>query len=808
MKSSLLLVIFLFAICLSQAQNGPFSIRGSVVDSISGKGIELATFALKTAGTDPVITGATTNSDGTFLLEHIDSGKYQLLVTFVGYDPKNIPVEVRGQLQLKAIQLSSSAQTLGATVVTAERSLIIKNSEKTVFNVAQSPTNQTGTAEDVLRNMPGVSVDQKGNVTIIGKQGVKVLVDGRPNALAQSDLQSFLKSLPASSIEAIELITNPSARYDAEGNAGIINIKLKKGKADGLNGSISAGYGILNRYNGNFVINYRKNKINIFATYGANYSATGNQWIENRAITVNDTTTHYNLNSKGHETRFNNNLKAGLDYFINDKNTLTYTAGGTYSQGRWLSQASSENMDALENELEKYNSTDDERSNNFAVTNDISYRRKFDSTDRELDIDINHTYVSGNRNAPLNSLAYDTLGNFDPANSLYRRTTSANNIHNFVFQLDYIHPLKKLKGYKIEAGAKNETTINRNVFNVYDTLNAVETKDSLLSNNFNYTENITAAYFIMSGSYKKWLSYAAGLRGEYTFIRSNDNSVNKNYPDLFPSASINYAINDTQNLSFSYSRRVQRPQFRQINNTISYIDQYSTWQGNSFLQPSYSNIVSANYTINVGKQMFSFDASGNFQTQLITETSHVDSTRITRGGVTNAGNAKVFNLTFYTKLHLTKWWEIQMNHTYAYSNYGYEPGINLNSFSGSSYNLWSAIDFKCWKDMTLEINGWFNTKAVNAQGNVLPVGVLNASIKKPFLKDRLTVSVAGNNLLNTMKWRWVTYNTGLVTQGSWQEINRVVMITLTYKFGSDNNAGERKIKDGNDRLGTGGGGRG
>ncbi len=807
MKSLLLIAGLLLAFYIPYAQVSQFTVQGRIVDSLTGKGIELATVALKTPDNDQLVTGATTDADGKFELQNIKIGKYQLLITFVGYNPKTLPVELNANLQLKSIQLIPSSQTLNTAVITAEKSLITKNSEKTVFNVAQSPTNQTGTAEDVLRNMPGVSVDQKGNVSIIGKQGVKILVDGRPNALAQSDLESFLKSLPASSIEAIELITNPSARYDAEGNAGIINIKLKKGKADGLNGSVSVGYGVLNRYNGNFAINYRKNKINVFATYGAYYSKTGNQWIENRAITVDSLLSHYNLNSKGTETRFSNNLKAGLDYFINDKNTLTYTTSGNYSQGRWLSLASSESLDAFENEVAKYSSTDDEHSTNYSITNDISYRKKFDSTDRELDIDINHTYVNGSRNAPLNSLAYDTLGNFDPANSLYRRTTSANNIQNFVFQLDYIHRLKKLKGYKIEVGAKNETTINRNNFNVYDTINNVETRDDTLSNNFNYTENITAAYFIMSGAYKKILSYSAGLRGEYTYIRSNDNSVNKNYPDLFPSASISYAINDTQNLSLSYSRRVQRPQFRQINNTISYIDQYSTWQGNSFLQPSYSNIISANYSINVGKHMFSFDASGNFQTQLITETSHADSTRITRGGVTNAGSASTFNFTFYAKLHLTKWWEIQMNNTYSYIAYGYQPGINLSSISGSSYNLWSAIDFKFWKGTTLEINGWFNTKAVNTQGYVLPAGVLNASLKKAFLNDRLTVSLAGNNMLNTMKWRWVTYNTGLVTQGSWQEINRVLMITLSYKFGSGNGS-ERKMKEDNDRLGGGGGGRG
>ena len=512
MKFYLLSFILLVGLLQASAQATGFSIEGTVVDSSTASGVELATVALKADGNDQIINGGAADNEGRFILQNVKEGKYSLQVSFVGYNTRIIPVTVTGNTELGKIQLASSSKTLGATVVTADRQLITKTSEKTVFNVAQSPSNQTGNAEDVLRNMPGVSIDQKGNVAIVGKQGVKILVDGRPNALAQSDLPGFLKSLPASSIEAIELITNPSARYDAEGNAGIINIKLKKGKADGLNGSVAAGYGILNRYNGTAVINYRKNKINVFATYAVNYAKTGNEWIEKRNINLNDTLTHYNFDSKGQETRMNNSLKAGLDYFINDRNTLTYTTGANYSTGNWLSNAASQNLDALDREMAQYNSIDNENSKNLTITNDLSYRKKFDSTDRELDIDINHTYLTGSKAANLNSLAYDTLGNFSSGSSLYRRTTSNNAIHNFIFQLDYIHPLKKLKGYKIEVGAKNETTINKNIFDAYNTLNNIETRDSLLSNNFNYTENISAAYFIMSGAYKKVLSYSDVLR--------------------------------------------------------------------------------------------------------------------------------------------------------------------------------------------------------------------------------------------------------------------------------------------------------
>ncbi len=801
-KSLLLSICFIFLSLVGFAQNTTFSIRGTVVDSVSGAPVELATVVLKNPAGDQIITGATADASGKFVIENIKTGKYQLVAGFVGYSSKTIPIKITTDLQMKAIKLLQESATLNAAVIVADRSPIIKTAEKTIFNVAESPTNQSGTAEDLLRNIPGVSVDQDGNISITGKDGVKVLVDGRPNALAQADLQGFLKSMPASSIESIEVINSPSARYDAEGNAGIINIILKKGKANGLNGTIAAGYGYINRYNGSLVINYRKNKVNVFGSYSANYAENTNQWKENRTINVDSAISHYNLNNNGTDKRLNNSLKLGFDYFFDDKTTFTYTASGSYSPDKNLSTGNSQSLNTLMDTIEHYNSTNNQRSYNYSVTNDFSYRKKFDSTDHELDIDFNHTYLQSAQNAMLSSLAYDTADIYDAPNSLYRRTASDNYIHDINFQLDYIRPLRRLKGYKIETGVKSSTTINSSVFNAYNTVNNIETKDTLLSNNFNYTQNITSVYALLRGTFKKWLSYSGGLRGTYTYIKSNDNAVYQSYPGLFPSGSANAAINDTQNVSISYSRRVQRPQFRQINNTLTYIDQYTTWQGNPLLKPAYSNVITANYTIHVGKQMFSFDAGGNFQNGVVIQTSQIDSQRITHQTVTNGGINKIFNLSFYCKLHITKWWDLQVYNNYSYKDYGFEQGVNITAMSGSVYNLWSSTDFTFWKGMVLECNGWFNSRGVNAQGISLPVGVVNASLKKSFLKKKqLTVSVAANNMFNTMEWRWVNNTPGLETQGSWQNFNRTVMITLTYKFGLPEKPSEKKEQEENEQLG-------
>lgn len=798
--------LFLLVFAGLFAQANTFTISGAVADSTTKTPVELANVILKNKGGDSIVSATTTLADGRFELDKISSGEYDLHLSFIGYKARVLPVTVSNNVELGNVELTSASTNINEAVVVAQKNLITKTSEKTVYNVAQSPTGQVGTAADVLRNMPGVSIDQKGNITIIGKQGVRVLVDGRPNAMAENNLQAFLTSIPANSIESIEIITNPSARYDAEGGAGIINIKLKKGRADGFNANISAGYGILNRYNGNAAFNYRKGKINLFGGYGVHYGKIKNRFTDERRITVNDTLTFYNLYSDFIEMNFNHNAKAGIDVFVSDEGTFTYTATANVSNSKWTSETNSENRNSANDLAVLYRSTNAEPGQNISVSNDIAYTHKIDTNGQEVSASVTHTWVQGGSEAVLNSHGYDSLDVELAGMGLVRQTKSANNIHNAIAQLDYKYVFSKgaAKGHSIDAGVKNETTLNRNTFDVHNEVNGTPVFDTLLSNHFKYTENIAALYVMYGGMYKAWLTWSAGLRGEHTYIRSNNNSVNRQYFSVFPSASMGFVINPQHNLSVSYSRRVYRPQFRQLNNTISYTDQYSTWQGNPLLQPSFSDLVSISHTIMLKQHMFVLEAQGQLQTADFIESSRVDSNRITRGGNINGSDRKMISLNLYYKLQLTKWWDLQMNHSYNYSHYSYAPGINIRPIGGHNYNLWMSTTFKFWKNTVFEINGWFNTGGVSSQGKSLPVGVINASIKKTFLKDKLSVSIAGNNLAESMKWRWNVSNTNLETNGSWQSMNRVVMITIGYQFGKKQ---QRRDKEGNDRLG-GGGGRG
>lgn len=797
----------LVLVCFSMvatAQSSTFKVKGKLTDSISGTQVELVTVQLKSpAATTPEYVQLS-DLYGAFVFDRVQRGSYDLIFTFVGYDTKKIPVTVNKDMDLGTIKLATTSQALKEATVTSQKAVITKTSEKTVFNVAQSPTHQTGTAEDALRNMPGVSVDRNGNISMIGKQGVKVLVDGKPSVLAESNLQAFLKSIPANTIESIELITNPSARYEAEGNAGIINIKLKKGKRDGLNGSASAGYGYTARFNGNLVLNYRKNKINFFTTYGLNYKYEEHEFIDKRNITVRDTLSHYNMYNPSSEKNLTNTLKAGLDYFIDDKNTLTYTFSGSHNISRWPSNSTSQNYMGDYSLMNSYQSSTNDHGLNYSFTNDINYLKRYDTTEREMMVDLSHTYVNSHSDNTLNSTGFDAAGQPLSGQSLSRHMISDNAIHNVIFQLNYAEPLKRT-GHKIETGLKNETTLNKNDYNVFDKTNGVEAQNTLLSNSFDYMENIAAFYMIYTGAHKEWFTYSGGIRAEHTFIKSNKSNVSRNYLSLFPSATLSASFKHDQNLSLSYSRRVQRPEFRQINNAVTYFDQYSTWEGNPYIVPSFSNILSLSYTIQIKKAMISISSDNTFRTNAFSESSQVDSLRITRGTVINGGDDRVIGGSIYAKFPITKWWEVQMNHYVAWQRYDYRKNVNTGPVTGVYCNLWASMDFKFWKNTVFNINGWFNTGDVFPQGSSKAVGVINASIKKDFLKDRLSVSILAQNLLNTMKFQWYVNNTNLHTNGSWQNFNRTVMVTVTYRFGKDANPVKRRDLEENNRLGGGGG---
>lgn len=794
--------LFLFFIAFTSSAQ--ISISGKVIESLGP--VPFASVVVYSRDT-VFIAGTATDLEGGFEFSKLPTSSYLLKVSALGYKAvfKQLNFD-KGNTNLGDIQLTADQKSLSEVAVTGTKKVYTKDAEKATFNVALSPTHQIGTVDNVLQNLPGVTVDQNGNISMQGKQGVIVLVDGKNNPMASANLNAFLKSIPANAIESIELITNPSAKYQAEGNAGIINIKLKKGRADGLNASITASYGTVARTNNNVVLNYRKNKVNLFGTYAYSYVQNQTRFIDSRDILLKDTSYYY-MNSPSDDVNQNHNAKAGFDFFINPKNTFTYTTNFNWSLQRSKTNSYSDFKDNFRTLIHDYTSEVSNKENFYTITNDLSYQKTYDTSERAFSVNLTHTFLKAKETKFLDSRARDGFGIFDPLESLNRNTYINKNIHNVIFQLDYTQPLK-IKGQKIETGLRNETTFNKNVFDVYTVSNQIEVKDSLLSNSFDYIENVNAFYATWNALFREQFALNAGLRMEHTFIKSNDNNVERNYVSFFPSLSLGYYINENHSITMAYSRRLDRPSFQQINNAVIFFDQYSTWQGNPYLRPAFFNQVSFNYQGMVKKHIFNVEIGGNFTNDEYTESSLLDTiSRLSKGSVVNGSAGKQAFLQLYTKFTITKWWELQTNHNLMYSYYSFLEGYNRAPMQGLSYNLWASNVFRFWKTMSIDINGWFNVGGVSFQGRSKAVGVLNASIRKSFLKDNnLVVAITGNNILQTMKWRWNTSNTNMETVGSWQSYNRTVNLNITYIFGNKN-ALRRQDDKSNSRLEGGGSGK-
>ena len=783
-----------------------FSIQGKIANHKNNLPVELASVAIYTLDSQ-LVAGTSSDLDGAFIIEKIKAGNYYLKAGMIGYTSSFSSITIaNSNINIGTITLKESEKTLNEAVISANKNVYTRTAEKATFNVAQSPIHQIGTAENVLQNMPGVTVDQNGNVSIAGKNGVIVLVDGRPSPLASANLGAFLKSVPANAIESIELITNPSAKYQAEGNAGIINIKMKKGRADGLNANISLSYGTILRTNDNVAINYRKNKINVFGTYSFNAAKYNTKYVEGRKIIL-DSTINYNMYSPSTRSNQNHSVKAGFDYFINDKNTFTYTTNYNFSKQPSTSLSNSNLMTSNNDLLVGFYSALSENEKSHSITNDFSYQKKYDTTERSLSLSLTHSYLNNRNINKLESMAFDQAANPIPAQNVNRNSYTKGDINNIIFQFDYSEPLKN-GNRKIETGLRNETTINNNLFDVYNVQNSTEHKDTLLTNKFNYIENINALYATYNATFKEFFTLNLGLRAEHTFIKSTSSSVERNYLSIFPSTSLNFAINDKQSISIAYSRRIDRPSFQQINNNITFFDQYTTWQGNPNLRPAFFDNVSANYNLMFKKNMINAEIGGNFSTDEYTESSILDpTTRISKGSVINGTKGKQVYFSLYTKFEITKWWTLQSNNNLSYSYYSYQQGLNKAPVKGLSYNLWASSSFKFWKNTVFEINGWFNMGGVSFQGRTKPVGVLNASIKKSFLQDKLSVSITAQNILESMQWRWTTSNSNLETIGSWQSYSRTVYFGINYLFGKNKNALRRDADKSNSRLSGGGNGK-
>ena len=645
------------------------------------------------------------------------------------------------------------SKKLTEIVVKSGKPFIELQIDKTVMNVQADITAIGSNAFEILKKAPGINITGDDVINMSGKAGVNVLIDGRPTYMGSKELAVFLRSMQGSAIEKMELISNPSARFDAQGNAGIINIRLKKNKIRGTSGNINLGYtqNIHYRSNGSFNINLRQGKFNAFANINVDNNKQHTDGAITRYIASGGTLKTFTNKTVDIDRNISNNFRAGLDFYANKKNTFGFLLSGNRSWNPFKTPGNTfiSSNGIVDSSLQTGN---DNLYKNRRYNGNLNYRYE-DTLGNELNIDADYTYF---KNTNITNLATSYLNNsgneyFNTVNNLDVVT----GISIYAVKVDYLKQWKKWKA-KLETGFKLSNVSTDNELYATKLVNGVMLPDTGRSNEFRYIENIYAIYINIGQQVKKF-EYQAGIRVENAVVKgiSTDLKINRiNNPDtqyinFFPTVFISYKINDKNRIALSYSKRINRPDYQSLNPFETIYDIYTAEKGNPYLKPQFTNAVEFKYTYRYAINI----ALGYNHTRDYSQTITAQKGEQTFGTTDNIGSLDNAYLNINVPLPITKWWEGYVNITGFYNRYsGILPDGILNEGTfGMNYYIQQS--FKLGKGWTGQLSSWFNAATKEAIFKTSSLGSVDAGIKKNVVKDKASVRLTFIDLLNTQRWQ-------------------------------------------------------
>jgi outer membrane receptor protein involved in Fe transport len=777
MKTYLFSIILFLSFLNSFGQN---SIKGIIVNE-ENQPLEAVVVSLLEANSKKFIKAAITNEEGRFSLGNLKNGSYQLKITSLGLKDLIRSIEVTKNVDLGTIVMTASTEKLDEVVIKTEKPMVQVLADKTVFNV-QNTINAAGDSGfDLLRKAPGIIVDNNDNLIVEGKTGVLFYIDGKPSVLRGEDLVNFLKTLQSSDIESIEIITQPSSKYDAEGNAGIVNIVLKRDKSLGTNGTLGTGftYGEFARYNNSVSFNNRNKKTSFYGTFS---NRVGNSFnfinlfrTQNNTIFDAQTETEIYNNS--------NNARFGFDYYVNKKSTFGIILSGNFNDGL-VDRDSRTPITPLgnENPEQVLVAGSDSRSDVSNLYGNVNY--KFDDkkgTSFNVDIDLGR-YNSDRSNLQPNTYfnGTETQVLSEVINFMITPVT----INLFTSKADYEQNL--LKG-KLGFGVKYSDINTENQFDFFNRVGGDDVLDEDRTNNFKYDEQIYAAYLNFNRKFEK-LSIQVGLRMEHTSsdgiltstqINNNDR-VKRNYTDWFPSGGLTYQLNQINSLALTYSKRIQRPNYQSLNPFIYNIDELSFSQGNPFLQPQYTDNIKLShtykYTLNTS---VSYSFIRDFSAQVTEAIGEDQSVLIQR----NVANQHVINLGLSYPTKFNKWWSVYVSLN-AYRSMFEATNEDFNPISQNTLSFYAQNTFKLPNNWRAEISGWYSSPSIwGGTYETRSLGSLNIAVQKKLLNDRMTLRVGVNDVLFTSPWAGDTRFGNVTILGNGGNDSRQFRVNLTYNFG-------------------------
>lgn len=786
MKTSLLSIVLFLCATAAMAQNAG-KVSGTILKN--EKPADGATVSLLRAKDSASVKFSAANKEGAFAFENIAYGKYLLSVTAVGSKKALSPVfelsATAPTAQVPTIILIPVSKDLGDVTVTAKRPLIEQKIDRTILNVEASITNIGTSALEVLEKAPGVTVDRDGNISLKGKEGVLIMVDGRPTQLSGTDLANMLRTMNSSLLDQIEIMTNPPARYDAAGTSGIINIKTKKTLTVGLNGSANLSYsqGKYPKTSEGFNFNYRNAKINLFTNLSHNYQKRfGLIEIDRNILDPNNNNTVLKIfNQTTDRTNAGNgyNAKLGMDFFANKKTTFGAVVNVNARKG-WSSNPNITNISNASKELQTITKAMvDNNEEGVNINTNLNFRRILDKKGKEITSDIDFVkYSTDNDLFMVNSYTDAGGAPFSKPDTLTGLLPQ--DIDVYSARVDYIHPLKK--DAKFEAGIK--TSVVRTDNNAgYDSIQYGQMiHDFNRSNHFIYEENINAAYLNLSTPLSKKISAQFGLRMENTNAKGRQKSTNENfdrhYTQLFPTAYFQYKANANNNFGANFGRRVRRPSYQSLNPFIRFLDRYTYSQGNPNLKPSTSSAIELSHT-----WKNKITTTVNY-----TLTKDIISPVIRQKGdeaynvPENVASQHSYGIAVNANTSITKWWTSNINVNVNHDKYkgvidNADIDLAATSFSGNV-----TQQFKLNKKLSAELNGMFRSGWLEGVIRVKPVGMVGAGLSQQIMKGKGSLRLTARDIFYTQKFkgstRYGNVDLALRQQGETQ----IVTIGFTYNF--------------------------
>lgn len=804
MKKSVLFLVGLLCLFLTVPTPGwaqeTGKITGTLTDSLTGKPIEYATVALLQTNSTQALQSTLTDATGRFSFGGISKGNYQIAISFLGYKKRFINqvalTDTRPEVTIGNIRLEPATTQLKEVTVETLRPTITQEADRMVVSIEGTALAAGRTAYDVLATSPGVYIDQEGNIQLNGRAGVTVMLDGKLTYLSARDLRSLLEGMAAENIRNIEIITNPSSKYDAEGSSGILNINLKKNTVQGMNGSVYAGanynfkqYG----YSTGGSVNYKTGPWSSFLNLDMARRVGGRDATFTRVFRSGDTSTYFDQVADGNfQVEGPPAVRLGTDYSFNDKHSVGVM--GYYVTNQLHADFLTETyIGPAPNQPTQFIDADNFNQNRFTNrTANLHYMGKYDTLGTTLTADLDFVKITNRGDADFYNYFYDlTVPGAVTQDFLY--TDTPNEFDIYAAKVDFTKPLPQ--GRRLELGAKASRVISDSDSRFFFNNGDVLVPDTRRSNHFVYDENIYAAYVNFNTKLSERFSLQSGLRAEQTQSRgellTTGDVTKRSYLNLFPSLFLQQKVSEDYQINYNYSRRLQRPNYGQLNPFFAYRDPYTYWQGNPYLRPQYTHAFSISQ---VFKKAYNLTLSYQHTQDVIVELVAIDpETATTVYYIGNASDSRNLSLTANVPYRVMKNWESNNTLIVAYNEYNVAVDNGQTVNDQVFYMLQSNHTLLLPKKVKLELNGVYQGPSVYALYRADPRWWLNVGIKKSFMDEKLDLSINANDVFGTQHLI-IGAALGEGNVSDWDQYfrQRNISFNLRYKFSRGAKVEERR----------------